>query len=72
MNKPIRYTLAILACFGCFFVCAILMAVTGVGGVIAAMITCFFIKKLWNGIVHYGEEDVPENAEQPNSDSQES
>ena len=56
MNKPVRYTLAVLACVGCYLICVGLMVLTGIGGVLAAMITCFFIKKVWNGIVHYGEE----------------
>lgn len=63
MNKPLRYTLAVLACIACYMVCVLLMVATGIGGVIAMLITCYFIKYVWNGIVHYGEESELDKAE---------
>lgn len=72
MSKPVRYTLAVLACIACYMVCVLLMVATGIGGVIAMLITCYFIKYVWNGIVHYGEEDELEAEQQSKEDSQES
>lgn len=72
MNKPLRYTLAVLACIACYMVCVLLMVATGIGGVIAMLITCYFIKYVWNGIVHYGEESELEAEQQSKEDSQES
>ena len=63
MKKPLRYTLAVLACIACYMVCVLLMVATGIGGVIAMLITCYFIKYVWNGIVHYGEESELDKAE---------
>jgi hypothetical protein len=40
-----------------------LILATGIGGVIAMFITCYFIKYVWNAIVHYGEERELEKAE---------
>ena len=78
MSKLVRYTLAVLACIACYAVCIALMVVTGIGGVIAMVLMCFAIKKVWNGIVHYGREYELYNAkeleleQQPKEDSQES
>lgn len=63
MSKPVRYTLAVLACIACYMVCVLLMVATGIGGVIAMLITCYFIKYVWNGIVHYGEESEMDKIE---------
>ena len=57
MKKPLKYTLAVIACIACYAMCIFLMVVTGVGGVIAMLLMCYLIKYVWNGIVHYGEED---------------
>lgn len=63
MNKPLRYTLAVLACIACYMVCILLMLATGIGGIIAMVATCYFIKYVWNGIVHYGEESEMDKIE---------
>ena len=68
MNKTLRYTLAVLACVGCYIVCALLLAFTGIGGVIAIFITCFNIRRVWRAIAHYGEEEDREE-EQPGEES---
>ncbi len=79
MSKPVRYTLAVLACIACYAVCIALMVATGIGGVIAMVLMCFAIKHVWNAIVHYGEEDELdkyakelESEQQSKEDSQES
>ncbi len=72
MSKPVRYTLAVLACIACYAVCIALMLATGIGGVLAMLLMCFAIKHVWNAVVHYGEEDELEAEQQPKEDSQES
>ena len=72
MSKPVRYTLAVLACIACYAVCIALMLATGIGGVLAMVLMCFAIKHVWNAVVHYGEEDEQEAEQQPKEDSQES
>lgn len=72
MSKPVRYTLAVLACIACYAVCILLMLATGIGGVLAMVLMCFAIKHVWNAVVHYGEEDELEAEQQSKEDSQES
>lgn len=79
MSKPVRYTLAVLACIACYAVCISLMLATGIGGVLAMVLMCFAIKHVWNAVVHYGEEDELdkyakelESEQQSKEDSQES
>jgi len=72
MSKPVRYTLAVLACIACYAVCIALMLATGIGGVLAMVLMCFAIKHVWKAVVHYGEEDELEAEQQSKEDSQES
>lgn len=79
MSKTARYALALLVCAICFAVSIALMVFTGIGGVLVMVLLFSFIKKIWNGIVHYGEEsksyandnEESESETLPDEDSQE-